>query len=201
METTYDYLMSSFPNNKADLTRLTREIRQSPISSAELVYINYEPNNRVWVVFSDPLSSPDHTALNILIQNHSGDPIIYQEGMYAESLSESVTSSDQYINKLVLQPGELRAGKYKIYFYCEVSNTNTSGITQVRVCDGADRCFANPSVESEDIDDWIPFCGFTVVDVDDNYVVDEIKLTYRRQKKGSAKIRNARVQLSIVEMI
>lgn len=200
MATTYEYLVSEFPNNKADLTRLTREIRESAISSADLAYINYEPNNRVWVVFTNDLTSPDQTSLDIIVANHSGEPLIYQEGMYAESNGESVTSSSEYVNKIVLQPGTLRYGKYKIYFYCEVSNTNTSGITEVLVCDGVS-CFANPSVESEDKHDWVPFSGFTVAEVTENYMINELMLQYRRQKRGSAKIRNAKLQLEILEIL
>lgn len=199
MATTYEYLVSEFPNNKADLTRLTREIRESAISTSSLSHINYEPNNRVWIVFEGDLDSADQTALDMLVANHSGEALVYQQGTFVTSDGESVTSSEEYVSKLVLQPGPLRYGKYKILFYCEVSNTNTSGITQVRVCDRAGTFFANPSVESEDKDDWVPFCGFTEVNVDENYSLNQVCLSYRRQKKGSAKIRLAKLQVSLME--
>lgn len=200
MSTTYEYTIAEFPNNKADLTRLTREIRQSTIASAELEYINYEPGYKAWIVFDGDLSPADQSALDIIVQNHSGDSIIFQSGLVAESTGVSVTSAGEYTDKVVLLPGELLNGKYRIHFYCEVGNTNTSGRTEVNICvDG--ECFANPSVESEDKDDWIPFSGFNVVEVDEENPINEVKLQYRRQNKGSAKIRNAILELFKMESL
>lgn len=196
----YEYTEGQLLNNKADLSKLTREIRKSAISSANLDHINYEPGYKVWITFDADLSPADQAALDVIVGAHDGEPIVFQPGMYAESDGESVTSSETFTRKLVLLPGELENGKYRVHFYCEVANTNTSGRSEVRICIDSD-CFAQPSIEAEDQADWIPFTGFKVVEVTDDFTIGEIIMDYRRLNKGSAKIRHAKLELFKMEMV
>ena len=200
MSTTYEYTETEFLNDEANLSKLTREIRQSAISSADLQYINYEPGYKAWIVFDGDLSPADQAALDVIVANHDGEALIFQSGLYAESDGVSVTSSDQYVRKLVLLPGELENGKYRIHFYCEVANTNTSGRTEIQICIDDD-CFANPSIEAEDAADWVPFAGFKVIEVTDEFQISEIVMEYRRLYKGSAKIRHAKLELFRMGMV
>lgn len=190
---TYEYTEVQFLNNKADLAKLTKQVRASAITSATLEYINYEPGYKVWFVFDGDLSPADQAALDVIVGAHDGEPLVFVEGTNAESIHESVTSSGEFVRKLVLLPGELESGTYRIHFYCEVANTNTAGRTEVRICKDGE-CFAQPSVEVENRDDWLPFTGFKVVEVDETGI-NEIVMEYRRLNKGSAKIRHAKLEL------
>jgi hypothetical protein len=153
------------------------------------------------MVFDSDLSPADQAALDVIVGAHDGEPLVYVEGTYAESDGESVTSSGEFVRKLVLLPGDLDYGTYRIHFYCEVTNTNTSGRTEVKICKD-DVCFANPSVEAENREDWLPFTGFHVVEINEETPeINEITMSYRRVNKGSAKIRHAKLELSKMRSI
>jgi hypothetical protein len=72
--TKYTYSISGdFPNQKVDINRLTKEIRESDIVTA-LDYINVsEDDCDIW--FKDALSAGDQTILDGIVANHSGEPL------------------------------------------------------------------------------------------------------------------------------
>ena len=133
MSTTYEYVETDFLNDTANLSKLTREIRQSVIDTADLQYINYEPGNRAWIVFDGDLSVADQDVLDGIVAAHDGESITFQVSAYAESSGTSMTSAGDYTRTLTLLPGELENGSYRIHFYCEVATPNTSGRTALRV--------------------------------------------------------------------
>lgn len=72
--TKYSYSVSGdFPNEKVDVNRLTKEIRESAIVAA-LDYIDVSSDDcNIW--FKDALSGGDQTVLDGIVAAHSGEPL------------------------------------------------------------------------------------------------------------------------------
>lgn len=73
MDYGYSYNLSSFPNEKCDLSRLNQEVHDSTIIIA-LDYIN-AASNQVTLYFKSELSDDDEVILANIIANHSGEPL------------------------------------------------------------------------------------------------------------------------------
>jgi hypothetical protein len=68
----YSYNLSSFPNEKCDISRLNQEVHDSIITIA-LDYIN-KNDVQVTLYFKAELSDDEEIILSQIIANHSGDP-------------------------------------------------------------------------------------------------------------------------------
>lgn len=155
--------------------------------------------NTLLVTMEDDLSGAEETALDAVVAAHAGiDP--EEGGVSLENAeSKSYTNSYDFQLKCSLDAPVLYAGyPYRIGWYCEVNNSSTSGRTEVEVAyDG--NVVAQPSIESEDTDDWVPFSGFYHVPAD--IPITQITLKFRRQEgyKATAGIRRARLEIVKVE--
>ena len=121
----------------------------------------------------------------------------FDELMQAYSEIETQNGSSTYVIKSYLNPSNLSpTSKHKINWYCEVNNTSTSGRTQIEVAyDG--NVVAEPSIESEDANDWVPFSGFAQLNA--GVTPTSITLKFKRLSAGTSKVRRARLEIQRCE--
>ena len=132
--TKYTYSISGdFPNQKVDSDRLTKEIDADVTITTALDYINTEGDDcDIW--FVDALSAPEVTALDTVVANHSGDPIVYTKRVYAESLPILLTSSTEWVEKLkVTLPNCCEGTAYRFEWTFEWGTTDSSFPIHIRV--------------------------------------------------------------------
>lgn len=83
----YTYDITDFPNQKCDVARLDKEIRDSAIIIA-LDYVLMETN--VSIFFKAEISSGDKTILDEIVSNHSGEPLTQESPIVqAQILTEA----------------------------------------------------------------------------------------------------------------
>jgi hypothetical protein len=131
--TKYSYSISGdFPNQKEDTDRLTKEIADDATITTAFDYINTAGDDcDIW--FADVLSAPEVTALDTVVANHSGDPIVYTERAYEESLPLLLTSSTAWTQKLRLSLPNCHAATYRLEWSFEWGTTSSSFPIYVRV--------------------------------------------------------------------
>ena len=114
---------------------------------------------------------------------------------YAES--ETGTTSPNLQPKASLSPGVLNPNsKHRIEWYCEVNNDSVTGRTEVEIAyDGV--VIGNPSTRARDRDDWTPFYGFQIISA--GVDINTVTLKFRRLKRGTSKVRRARLTVTEVE--
>ncbi len=119
--------------------------------------------------------------------------IPHDPSVKAYSEMETQNGSGNYHTKALMTPTNINPSRqHKISWYCEVNNTSTSGRTVVEVAhDGT--VIAEPSIESEDPNDWVPFSGFAFIDA--GVVPSEITLKFKRMASGTSKVRRARLEI------
>lgn len=109
-----------------------------------------------------------------------------------EDETTSSTTSPTYQTKLTLNSSSLPSGTYRIGWYCEVMGTSSSGRTQVSVATNG-TTLANPQVEHEDKNDWIPFTGFRYQSLSGS---PSTTISWRRQGPNHmSSIRRARIEI------
>jgi hypothetical protein len=74
MSKTYNYLLTEFPNHKADAGRLSQEINENSSIYIALEYVTVESNS-CDIVFKIDLSAPEKTVLDTVVSGHSGEPL------------------------------------------------------------------------------------------------------------------------------
>jgi len=75
MPKTYRYLITDFPYQKVDPSRLALEIQEEPDIYIALIYVNVEPT-LCDIVFKAELSEPEeYTLASGILPNHSGEPL------------------------------------------------------------------------------------------------------------------------------
>ena len=195
MPVEYDYDLSAFTSlgaNDIDSQQLHQEVNDASIGPT--LYTIRVHSSDMHFKFSSSLSGAEQSTLDSIVSNHDGAGLnIVHETESPNSESQSTTTSTSYQTKLSYNVGILEAGvKYRIGWYCEVNNSSTSGRTQVEVAYNG-TVIGNPQIESEDSNDWVPFCGFYYLPEDT--AVTTITLKYRRQSEGTAKIRRARIEI------
>ena len=95
--TKYTYSISAdFPNQKVSSDRLTKEIQASSIVTA-LDYIETSGDDcDIW--FKDALSTSDHTTLDTVVANHSGEPLPNGNPV-VDSLNRTITVPEPETDK------------------------------------------------------------------------------------------------------
>ncbi len=194
MSEEYEYEKTAFTSlgaNDIHHGQLHQEIEDASITPT--LRAIREHSSDVHFKFASALSGAEQTTLGNVVANHDGTGVDVEGLSVPDSEGQSTTTSSTYQTKLTYNVGTLEGGiKYRIGWYCEVCNSSTSGRTEVQVAyDGT--VIANPSVEAEDDDDWVPFCGFYYLSEDTT--VTNITIKYRRMSEGTAKIRRARLEI------
>ena len=131
--TKYTYSISGdFPNQKVDSDRLTKEIDGDATITTALDYINTAGDVcDIWFVAA--LSAPEITALDTVVANHSGDPIVYTLDAYEESLAFTASSSISWVQKLRLNLPDCCAGTYRVEWSFSWANSSSGGNIETRV--------------------------------------------------------------------
>ena len=131
--TKYTYSISNdFPNQKVDTDRLIKEIADDVTITTSLDCINTDGDVcDIW--FADVLSAPEVTALDTVVANHSGDPIIYTTDVYGESLPILLTNSTTWVEKIKLSLPNCHATTYRFEWTFEWGTTDTSFPIHVRI--------------------------------------------------------------------
>lgn len=105
----------------------------------------------------------------------------------------SSTTSDSFQQKATITTASLPSGTYRIGWYIETANNNSSGRTEVRVQINNSTTICEPSNEAEDRDDWVPFSGFYTTSLLGS---NTITLDYRNaSKRGTCSVRRARLEI------
>lgn len=131
--TKYTYSISGdFPNQKVNSDRLTQEIADDATITTELDYVETAGDAcDIW--FVDALAAPEVTALDTVVANHSGDPIVYTTDAYAELDKEWASSKTEWSHPLRLDLPNCKAAAYRIEWSFCWATSNANAPIHVRV--------------------------------------------------------------------
>jgi len=126
-------------------------------------------------------------------QGIQGVPGGFANYSYAESESQSSTTSSNYQQKLKLTTPSLASGNYLIQWYCEITSTDKDGMAAIVELDDTTTIAETEDDRHHSEDYFKPFSGFKQVTLTSG--VHEIDIDYKRFG-GTAKIRRARISIT-----
>jgi hypothetical protein len=134
MSTEYKYEFSDFLNDTCDAQKLQLQIQGSSITTTvEGVTVKYTVEETC-IDFVSDLSGADKTTLDQIVAAHDGIPIIEMGDAWAESDSESGTTSIDWQEKLHIDFNCTNDGNdYKIYWYAEIGSSDDKVVNAYRV--------------------------------------------------------------------
>lgn len=122
------------------------------------------------------------------------NPNVYgQNQQYEASEATSFTTSTTYQDKVILTTPSLPSGTYEIKYSCEAGQSGNNDRVQVLVDDDLGNIIGNPSKETADPDDEIPFSGFRQLVYTTG--IRTITLAFREQEGGTARVSRARLSI------
>lgn len=114
---------------------------------------------------------------------------------YAESLSESSTTSTSYVNKLTTSITPNASKAVAVFFFCEVGQSNTSAGVYARLTiGGVEKCFGSFVVkEASSPRDYNPVSGFAIIPASGSPSAQTVNVDYCPESGLTGYIRNVRI--------
>jgi hypothetical protein len=125
MSSRYKYEFSEFLNDTCDAQKLQLQILDSTgvTTTVEGVTVKY-PEEETLIDFETDLSAEEETALDGIVAAHDGVPIVENGSGWAESESESGTTSSTWQEKVNLEFNCIAPdSEFKFYWYAEVGSS------------------------------------------------------------------------------
>lgn len=114
---------------------------------------------------------------------------------YAESLSESSTTSTSFVNKLTTSITPNASKAVAVFFFCEVSQSNGSSGAYARLTiGGVEKCFGSfVTKEVSSPRDYNPVSGFAIIPASGSPSAQTINIDYCPESGVTGYIRNVRI--------
>jgi len=193
----YKYVFSDFLNDTCDAAKLQLQIQASAIvTEIEGINVKYG-SEEVFIYFLGVLSDPDKAILDGVVAAHDGIPIVDNGSGWAESDSESGTTSATWQEKLHLDFNCIVPdSEYKVYWYAEVGSSDDKVVNEFRVKldDGTilmeiTQAFQKKVSEGH----WMSLAGWKYFPLQvGNYT---LSFEYRNNNSKTTYIRNARLNV------
>lgn len=192
--TDYNYsLLNDFPNQAVDTSALDAEIRAESNITTDLDGVAYDGQDTVTCTFVDPLSAPEEAALDAVIGQHQGAPLV-STPQRVNSLPLQDNSDTAWQDAATLAPGSLQGGDWQVAWYSEIqmsSQGNNTGVQARLLVDGVER-----ALTTNDLEFWQAFSGAGLLQFQDGDA-PVITMQFRRiGQNNTAQIR--RVQISLI---
>ncbi len=191
-QTQYVYsLQNDFPNQAVNAEALDAEIRADAAINVALEGTSVHLDE-VGIVFVDALPPAEKTALDNVVANHTGLPLV-DVATRAQKVAEDTTPDATWKEGLTLSANPVRGGSWQVTWNAEIavaSMINNSGVQARMRINGTERAITT----SRD-DQWVHFAGAGLVSLNDGDA-PTIELQFQRAGvANTAKIRRCQIGL------
>jgi len=165
--TIYSYsVINDFPNQAVDIEKMEVEIAASSITTP---YVSSTVHDATCnIEFESILSGPEETTLDGIVAGHTGLPYDILDPIYVESLSESETTSNDWIDKLTLDiTGDPTPGTYRLDWTFKFGSAPANREIEARLYDTTANMVIENIIHQQPGSDVKPiYTGFCRCDLD-----------------------------------
>ena len=193
-ETSYNYSkQNDFPNQAVNVAALDAEIQADAAINVALVGTQVHLDD-VTITFVDALPPAEETALDAVVANHSGLPLV-DSAERVQDLSEQTTTDGNgtWADSLSLSPNPMKGGDWQLTWNAEIeldSMIDNSGVQARILVDGVER-----SLTTSRDDQWVHFAGSALLNITAGDAPSVLLQFQRAGVANTAKIRRRQIAL------